>query len=241
MNTQGNLSESGFLDHLCFWALGDCETTRMWDKTSRYKIHGGTSALAQAMLDDCQNVHLLLSTPIVSVYRTNDNSVTICTQSGQLFIARAAIIMVPLNALHNKEFLPKLIPEKQRAVTEGQCRGGTKFWAKLEGSVGNWCGFAPYPSPITIVYTDDRQGTTIVGFSPDNALDIRDVRVAERELQKFLPSCKVKCVFGHDWRNDSFVQNTWSWYRPGQISSNLHVPQTQEAPLFFASGVTTFF
>ena len=34
MNTQGNLAESGFLDHLCFWALGDYETSQTWDKTS---------------------------------------------------------------------------------------------------------------------------------------------------------------------------------------------------------------
>ncbi|CAF2576326.1 unnamed protein product [Rotaria sp. Silwood2] len=39
----------------------------------------------------------------------------------------------------------------------------------------------------------------IIGFDPDNAVDIRDITVVERELQKFLPNCKVKHVFGHDW------------------------------------------
>ena len=236
MNTQGDLAKCGFLDHLCFWTLGDHDTIGIWDKTSRYKIREGTSGLAQAILNDCQNVHLLLSTPVSSIQRTDDNSVNILTQTGQLFIGRTAIITVPLNALHELEFQPALRNEKQRAITEGQCRGGTKFWVKLENSVGSWCGFAPYPSPITVAYTDDKDGTIIVGFGPDNALDIRDVRVVEHELQKFLPNCKVKYVFGHDWRNDPFIQSTWSWYKPGQISSNLSVLQTSEPPLFFASG-----
>jgi monoamine oxidase len=236
MNTQCDLAKSGFLDHLCFWALGDYDTTRTWDKTSRYKIRQGTSALAQAMLDDCQDVNLLLSTPVTSIHRTDDKRVTIQTHNDQFFVARSAIITIPLNALHTIEFQPALEVEKQRAIAEGQCSGGTKFWVKLENAVGNWCGFAPYPNPITVAYTDDEEGTIIVGFGPDNALDIRDIGAVERELEKLLPNCKVKYVFGHDWRNDSFVQSTWSWYKPGQVLSNLRVLQTPEPPLFFASG-----
>jgi len=236
MNTQGDLTKSGLLDHLCFWALGDYDTSRTWDKTSRYKIREGTSALAQAMLNDCQDVNLLLSTPVVSIHRTDDKRVRIQTSNGQLFIGHTAIITVPLNALHNLEFQPALESEKRRAIMEGQCRGGYKFWVKLKNAVGNWCGFAPYPSPITVAYTDDKEGTIIVGFGPDDILNIRDIGAVEHELQKFLPNCKVKYVFGHDWRSDSFVQSTWSWYKPGQISSNLRVFQTPEPPLFFASG-----
>ena len=235
MNTQGNLAESGFLDHLCFWALGDYETSQTWDKTSRYKIREGTSALAQAIFNDCQGVDLLLSTPIASIHRADDGTVQMHTRAGQVLTGLAAIITVPLNALHNVDFQPALGSEKQRAIGEGQCRGGTKFWVKLEQPIGNWCGFAAYPSPITVAYTDDREGAMIVGFGPDDALDIRDVKVVERELQKFLPECKVQYVFGHDWRRDEFVQGTWSWYRAGQISANLRVLQTPEPPLFFAS------
>ena len=56
------------------------------------------------------------------------------------------------------------------------------------------------------------------------------------ELQKFLPDCRVESTFGHDWRADRFIQSTWSWYRPGQILSNLAVLQTAQTPIFFASG-----
>jgi hypothetical protein len=137
MNTQDDLAKSGWLDHLCFWTLRDYDTIRMWDKTSRYKINEGTSALAQAMFNDCQDVNLLLSTPVVSIHRTDYKPVTIQTQSRQLLIAHAAIITVPLNALHNLEFQSAVEPEKQYSITEGQCRSGTKFWMKLENSVGN--------------------------------------------------------------------------------------------------------
>ncbi len=51
-----------------------------------------------------------------------------------------------------------------------------------------------------------KKGSIIVGFAPDNTLDIRDVGIVEDELQKFLPDCKGKHIFRHDWRNDSFVQ-----------------------------------
>ncbi|UJR14202.1 hypothetical protein I4U23_001195 [Adineta vaga] len=236
MNTQCDLAKSGFLDHLTFSALGDYETNRTWDKTSRYKIREGTSALAQAIFNDCDHVSLLLSTPVLSMHRTDDLQVRIQTKDEQIFTSRTAIITVPLNALHAIDFQPALGQEKQRAIAERQCSGGTKFWIKLEKSVGNWCGFAPYPNPITVAYTDDCEGYIIVGFGPDNALDIRDVKKVEYELQKFLPHSKVKSVFGHDWRHDPFVQSTWSWYKPGQISANLQVLQTSEPPLFFASG-----
>ena len=236
MNTQGDPAKSGFLDHLVFWALSDFDTTHMWDRTGRYKIRQGTSALIQAIFDDCRDVRLMLSTPIVSATRTDENLVKVTTRNSQTFTARTALITIPLNALHEIAFHPPLIAEKQWAINERQCPGGTKFWIKLEHSVGHWCGFAPYPNPITVAYTDDSEGTVIIGFGPDDALDIQDSRAVERELQKFLPDCKVKYTFGHNWRSDEFTQGTWSWYLPGQFSKNLPLLQTSEPPLFFASG-----
>jgi monoamine oxidase len=235
MNPQCKLSESGFLDHLHWWALGDYETCRLFDKTSRYKINEGSTALAQAILNDCRDVKLLLSTPISSVNRTNDSNVTICTKNGQVFTARTAIITIPLNTLRNTEFSPPLNLEKQRAINEGQCRGGSKFSVKLEKPVGNWCGYAPYPSPITMAFTYDKEGTIIIAFGIDDLLDIQDFDAVQRELSRFLPDIKIKYVIGHDWRSDSFTGGTWGWYRPGQMTSNLMALQTHEPPVFFAS------
>ncbi|UJR14339.1 hypothetical protein I4U23_001335 [Adineta vaga] len=235
MNSQEKLCESGFLDHLRWWALGDFETFRLFDKTSRYKIHEGTSALAQAISNDCRDVKWLLSTPISSVHRTDDNKVTIHTKNGQSFTACTAIITVPLNALYKLEFSPPLKLEKQRAINERQCRGGSKFAIKLAKPIGNWCGFAPYPSPITQAFTDDDEGTIIIAFGIEDLLDIRDFNAVQRELSKWLPDIQIKYIIGHDWRNDSFAEGTWGWYRPGQTISNLLTLQEHEPPLFFAS------
>jgi monoamine oxidase len=236
MNVQSDISEGGFIDHLRWWALGDYDMSRMFDKLGHYKIKEGTSALAQAILSDCEKVTLLLSTPILSIDRTSENSVIIRTQKGQLLMGRTVIVTVPLNALQNIEFIPPLELKRKEAVTIGQCRGGTKFWVKLEKPVGDWFGFAPYPNPITMAYTDDETGSIIVGFGPDGILDIQNIDIVEKELNKFLPNIKIRYVLGHDWRNDPFVLSTWSWYKPGQMSSSLTALQKPEPPVFFASG-----
>ena len=234
-NVQSNIEKGGFVVHLLWWVMTDCDTNRMCEKTSRCTIREGTGAFAQAILKDCQNTKLLLSTPVVSIDRTNENSVKIRTKTEQSFTARATIITVPLNVLKTIEFIPPLRSEKQRAVNEGQGDGGIQFWAKLETPIGMWYGLAPYPNPITVAFTYDAEGSTIVGFGPDEMLDTHDVVAVEHELRKFVPNIKVKYLISHDWRNDPYALGTWCWYPPGQISSNLLALQSSEPPLFFAS------
>ena len=184
MNSQCDLANAGFLDHLCFWALGDFQTMSMWDKTSRYKIQQGTTGLANAILDDCKNVQLQLSTTIESIRHDENQFVQISSSTGETFVGRSTIVTVALNALHEIQFDPPLNNEKQRAINEGQCRGGTKFWAKLQKPMGQWCGFAAHPNPITTAYTDDAEGRIVVGFGPDDALNIQDVQSVERGTTK---------------------------------------------------------
>ena len=205
-NVQTSIEHGGFIDHLLWWVITECETNLLFDKTSRYTIREGTSAFAQAILNDCQNIKLLLSTPVVSIDQTHDNCVTIRTKTDQLFTAHTAIITVPLNVLKTIEFSPSLACEKQRAAAEGQNHGGVKFSVKLENPIGIWYGLAPYPNPISVAFTGDEEGSVIVGFGPDGILDIHDAVAVERELRKFLPTIKVKYVISHDWRNDPYAQ-----------------------------------
>ena len=236
MNVQSDMAHGGFIDHLRWWALGDFDMDRMFDKVGRYKIKEGTSALAQAILNDCPKVKVLLSTPIASIDRTTANRVVIRTQASESFVGRAAIVTAPLNALKYIEFIPPPEAKKREAVAQGQCQGGTKFWVKLEKPMANFFGFAPYPNPITMAFSDADDGSTIVGFGPESALDIHSVQTVEKELEKFLPGVKVQYVLGHDWRKDPFVRGTWSWFRPGQMTSSLEVLQKPDGPVFFASG-----
>lgn len=190
------------------------------------------------MFNDCHNVQLLLSTPVVSIHRTDDNNVIINTQNGKSFTSRTTIITIPLNTLYKTEFSPPLKAEKQRVIDERQFRGGSKFAAKLEEPVGNWTGYAPCPSPLNMAFTDDEEGTVIIGFGMEGLLDVRDFDAVQHELRKFLPDVKIKYLIGHDWRNDPYADGTWGWYRPGQITSNLLKLQEHEPPLFFASSDT---
>jgi hypothetical protein len=235
INIQGEMAEGGLIDHLCGWALGNYDASGRSDIGNRYKLAEGMSALGQAMLNDCHNVKLMLSTPVISVNSENNSSVTITTSTGHAYTAKTAVITVPLNVLKTIQFCPPLSSEKQFAITQGQCNGGTKFWVKLEKPVGSWCGYAPYPNPITTIGTHDEEGSFLVGYGPDDKLNFRDIAVVQREVKKFLPDCQVEYVIGHDWRKDPFARGTWSWYRPGQISSSLRALQTPEPPLFFAS------
>ena len=234
MNMQGDISQGGFIDHLRWWALGDYDTSRLFDKLDRYKIKQGTTGLAQAILNDCRNVTLALSTPIQSVNRTNPEQVLVRTKTNQILKSRAVIVAVPLNVMQRIEFIPEFEQKKKQAIDADQCVGGTKFWVQLDKPVGQWLGFAPYPSPITMAFTDDADGSIIVGFGPDGILDIQNIDVVEQELSKLLPNVKVKYVLGHNWRTDPYVMSTWSWYKPGQMTSNLVELQKSVGPIFFA-------
>lgn len=236
MNMQGDLNEGGFIDHLRWWALGDYDMELMFDKLGRYKIKEGTTALARAILNDCRDVKLLFSTWISSIDRTNSEQIKIQTSDGRLIRGRTVLITAPLNVLSKIEFNPPLDEAKHTAIAKGQCRGGVKFWAKLSKPIGNWFAFAAYPNPITMAYTDDDEGSIVVGFGPENRLQIDDASSVQNELRKFLPEINIEYVLSHDWRNDSLVMGTWSWYKVKQMSSDLEILRKAEPPVFFASG-----
>jgi pseudooxynicotine oxidase len=169
-NCQCGPADGGFVDHLRWWALGDFDCERLFDKTSRFKIAKGTSALAQAILNDCQNMKLLLSTPIAAIDRTNSDRVVVHGRNGQTFTGRTAICTIPLNILQQIEFRPPLEGDKQRVVNEGQCRGGTKCSVKLVKPVGCWFCLAPYPNPISQGFSDDEEGSILILLGPDGLL-----------------------------------------------------------------------
>ena len=101
INVQADMATGGFIDHLCSWADGNYQASTRSDVGCRYKLAGGISSLAQTILDDCRDVRLLLSTPIVSFHST-----------GQLFRSRVTVINVPLNFLNTLHFYLPLFPEK---------------------------------------------------------------------------------------------------------------------------------
>jgi pseudooxynicotine oxidase len=105
MNMQSDITDGGFFDHLRWWALGNYDLSRMFEQLGRYKLQDGTTCLARSILNDCREVQLLLSTPIVPIDRSNGKLVQLLT--------------TPMNALKNIKFLPPLETGKHDAVLSG--------------------------------------------------------------------------------------------------------------------------
>jgi pseudooxynicotine oxidase len=224
----------GFLDQLKWWALGDFDMGRLFDKLAVYKIAGGTGALARAILDDGK-AELRLSTPVKSVVQRNHQTV-VTTTDGETFTARATIVAVPLNVLASIAFTPGLPAARAAAAAQGHTGAGTKCYIKIRQKVGNWMGQAPYPYPISLAWTDTQMddGTLIVAFGPPKGMDINDERGVEAALRGLLPDASVEAVFGYQWEDDPFSRGTWCWYRPGMLTRYLRDLQEPSGALFFA-------
>ncbi|CAF1213082.1 unnamed protein product [Didymodactylos carnosus] len=229
MNTHANLNEGGFLTQLHWWSLGDSELGRMLDKVSRYKVAEGTSHLANCIFNEANGIHLLLSTQVETIEHSN------IVVINRKYKARTCIITAPMNVLANIEFIPKL---KNHLFSNHAARHGGKFYAKIEGKIGRWLGFAPPPNLVTMAFSDyeENDSTWIVGFDSTGRLDISDIQSVQQALQTLLPNATVQSIIGHKWAQDPYAQGTWCWLRPTQMTCDMHLLRTHEEPLFFASG-----
>jgi monoamine oxidase len=226
---------AGAVDQLKWWSLGDFDMERMNNKLGRYKIVEGTSGLAHAMLGDAK-VDLLLSTPVRSV-RTDGGLTTVTTTGGRSYKARAVISTVPMNVLKTVEFSPPLSAPKMQASREEHIGKGAKCYIHIKQKVGNWMGYAPFPHPITAIWTDREldDGTLLVCFGPPGKLDINDEAAVQTALRALLPGAEVVSVTGYQWTEDPFSRGTWAMYRPNQYTRYLDPLGEREGNVFFAS------
>jgi monoamine oxidase len=234
MNAATDPARGGLYDQLKWWALGDYNVDSLLKRLGRYKIAQGTSALARALLDD-SGADLAVAQP-VSRIEVADGVVQVQARSLSVR-CKAVVVAVPMNVLGDIDFAPRLAPARAAAHQERHVCAGTKFIARVDRSVGAWVGFAPYPNPLTMVVADrEVDGRSIlVGFGPDDAVDIGNLRRVESELRKFLPGITVEEVFAHDWTNDPYAKGAWTWFAPGQARRALGALQTPAPPLFFAN------
>lgn len=227
---------AGAVDQFKWWSLGDFDMGLMSDKLGRYKIAEGTGALAHAMLGDAR-LDLLLSTPVQGV-RTEGDTSTVTTASGKSFKARAVIVTVPMNVLKTIEFSPALSSAKRKASEEEHVGKGAKCYVRIKQKVGNWMGLAPFPHPITAIWTDRQleDGTLLVCFGPPGKLDINDEESVQAALRHLLPGADVVSVTGYQWTEDPYARGTWAMYRPNQYTRYLGALGEREGNVFFASG-----
>jgi monoamine oxidase len=207
----------------------------MNNKLGRYKLVEGTSALAHAMLGDA-SVDLLLSTPVRAA-RTGNGTTTVTTTTGRHYTGRAVICTIPMNVLKTVEFSPPLSATKMQASREEHIGKGTKCYIHIRQKVGNWMGYAPFPHPITAVWSDREldDGTLLVCFGPPDKLDINDEASVQAALRTLLPGADVVSVTGYQWTEDPFARGTWAMYRPNQYTRYLDPLNEREGSVFFAS------
>lgn len=234
INCHNDPAEAGFADMLRWWALGDYEMGRMFDKLGRYKIKEGMGELAARMLADAPG-EVRLATPIRAVERQGEFSV-VTTARGERLKARAVVMAVPLNVLGSIAFSPALSAGKQAMAAAGHTGRGSKCYIHIRQQVGNWMGMAPHPHPITLTWTEQQRddGTLLVCFGPPGNLDITDEEAVQQALRRLLPGAEVLGVTGYQWDVDPYSRGTWCWYRPGQLTRGLPDLRRAENGLFMA-------
>lgn len=228
-------ADAAFMDALRWWALGDFEAVRMFDRLGRFKIKEGMRTLIQSMIDDAKP-DVSLATPVKAVQHASD-SVRVTTVDGHEFTSRALVVAVPMNVLDTIPFSPPLSPGKLAAAREKHAARGTKCYILVKEKLGNWLGAAPFPHPITMAWTEGERpdGTMLVAFGPPQKMDIANDREVERALRALLPQANVTAVMGYQWENDPYAKGTWCVYRPRQMTQRFHDLQKKEGNCFFAS------
>ena len=206
------------------------------DSNGRYLFAEGTSRLLELMLEET-HADLILGTPVVQVAQ-DAQGVTVMTQSGQQYHARALVSTIPLNVLKDIEWSPALSEAQLLASTERHAGSGSKAHLILEGDYGNIVGYAPSRNPINWLNTQDIRGgdTHLIAFGPDpTTLDVNDADSVQRAVRLFLPDAKVKGCMGYEWSLDPYSKGTWCTLRPGQWSKYLRELQQPRGRLVFAS------
>ena len=201
----------------------------------RVTIAGGTGALLAAIAGAAPFQHRL-GAPVASVAQ-RDGRVEVTTRAGDGFVARAAVVAVPLNALGAIAFEPGLAESKQRAIALGQASRGIKLMIRARGeSVIQNAIRAGHPFGYLATEVLSADGTQLlVGFGPDaQRCDAADLPALQRQLEAILPGYELLDATAHDWLADEFSRGTWAIHRPGWYEHHHAAMQRPEGRVVLA-------
>ena len=234
INCHNTLDQGGFADMLRWWALGDYDMGRMFDKLGRYGIREGMSELANRMLAD-SSADVRLAAPVKSIEKQGD-TYRVTGPQNQVVKARAVVLALPLNVLSSIRVEPALGSTKLQMAAAGHTGRGSKFYIHIRQKIGNWVGSAPNPFPITLAWTEKHpdEGTVLVAFGPPGKLDITDEEAVQKAIRGLIPKAEVLGVTGYQWEADPYSRGTWCWYRPGQLTQGLAELRKAEGGIFMA-------
>ncbi|MGH7778956.1 MAG: flavin monoamine oxidase family protein [Candidatus Binataceae bacterium] len=220
------------------FALANWNTRTLVEALEGYCLDDGMSALLDAMrASSSTSTDIRLSTTVVSINQST-SGVSVRTNSGVVFSAKAAVVTVPINALSRIAFSPPLRPEKTDLSLERHAGCGFKFWALLANVDPTFAAIATV-GPISQITSQctTAEGTVVAAFGQDaRCFDIGSRTAVEENIRAFVPKARVIDVMFHDWTLDPLSEGTWAAPRPGQISRYLYESQEAEGRLFFAGG-----
>ena len=235
LNFNGRIDDAAFTQALRWVALANGDWRIMFETCATYKIAGGTSALAEAMMGDVA-AEIALGADVRSISQEGDD-VVVTTDDGVSRRARDVIVTVPLHALHRIAFTPALPAPVLQAAEAGQLGLGTKVWFTIEGEHPAFVALGDADWPLNFFqseYVRDGQ-TFVMGFGPDaRAIDPADMAAIQAVLRRLVPDARVIASAGHDWVADEFAQETWPMHRVGFLSESLAALQDPLGGVRFA-------
>ena len=202
--------EAGLSPLLHWQALSGFDTSLAWDCTERYAISSGATSLIDAIVKD-GGFDIRLQAPVDAIEQS-PAKVEVAMRDGQRLQARAVVVAVPVNTLHQISFSPGLSRAKQEMSSERQASHGFKVWVLVRGPM-NELALAPSAWAATDVAPHARtpDGDTLcLAFGSDaSRLDPGDTTAVAAAINRLLPDHEVLATLAHDWTADEFSQGTW--------------------------------
>jgi monoamine oxidase len=235
----GPVERASYVEISRVWALAGRTFELFGDSLARYKLAKGTASLIQAIIgDSAAEVHLEATVERIA---QSEAGVEVTLRGGESLSARAAVVAVPMNVLHDVEFTPALSATKLAASKERHAGVGFKAFVEVEGDPGRVQALVSKRSnPFAVLFTFEQgaERSLLVGFGSDpDVMGARALDTAgwQRAVEEIFPGLRVVRGFGHGWTQDPYAQGTWCTYKPGQVERLQHEMPRSEGRLFFAS------
>ena len=234
--SSGTAEAISYLDVLRFYMVGGSEFSNLMDSAARFKLKEGTSRLIELILED-GGADVKLSSPVRSI-EDNGELVTVATQRGEKFRARAVVSTLPMNTMAGVNFKPALPDGVLDAARQRHPGRGVKIYLQVTGDVGNVATIAPgRPLNYMMTFEQAADHTLLVAFSSDpDSIDVYDDEALQKELQVHLPGAQLLASTHYDWNNDPYSLGTWATYRPGWAAALYDQFQRPSGRIQFASG-----
>ncbi len=207
----------------------------MFEACASFKVAGGTSALAEAMLRDI-DAEVRFNMDVQAIAQ-DDSQVVVTSGDGSVRTDDHVVVTIPLHALPRVAFSHPLAKEISSAVEHGQLGLGTKIWFTIDGEHPAFAAFGGEDWPLNFFQSEYvRDGRTyVIGFGPDaRAIDPGDVGAIQQVLRRLMPHVRVVESAAHNWVADEFAQETWPMHRTGFLTHSLEALQRPHGRVFLA-------